>query len=98
MALELHHRVVVIRFQCQIAALGIALEEPSLLEESRYTVTDRMHQRFEFIHTGCIDPLKAQAPIVILHIHAVEDEHVKVQRAAIGLRFKAAEMPYHPNR
>jgi hypothetical protein len=34
MPLKPHHRVVVIRFQRQVAVLGIALEEPSFLEES----------------------------------------------------------------
>ncbi len=29
MALELHHRIVVIRFQRLVTSLGIALEEPS---------------------------------------------------------------------
>jgi hypothetical protein len=42
-------------------------------------MTNGMHQRFEFIHAWRICPVKPQAPIVILHIHAVEDEHVKVQ-------------------
>ena len=79
MALELRHRVVVIRFQRQVTVLCIALEKTSFLQESRYTMTNGVHQRFEFIHAWCIYPVKAQAPIVILHIHAVEDEHVKVQ-------------------
>ena len=39
MALQLRHRVVIIRFQRQIAALGIALEEPSFLQESGHTVS-----------------------------------------------------------
>jgi hypothetical protein len=66
MALDLHHRVV-IGFQRQIAALGIALEEPSFLKKSRYTMTNGMHQRFEFIDVGRFYPAKAQASIVILH-------------------------------
>ncbi len=49
MPLQLCHGIIVIRFQRQVAALGIPLEEPSLLQESGYTVTDGMHQRFEFI-------------------------------------------------
>ena len=78
MALQLHHRVVIIRFQRQVSALRITLEEPSFLQESRYSMTDSMHQRFEFIHAWRFYPVKSQAPIAILHIHAVEDEHVKV--------------------
>ena len=60
MTLQLHHGIVVIRFQRQVAALGITLEEPSLLQESGYTVTDDMHQRFEFIDVGRFYPMKAQ--------------------------------------
>ena len=51
MSLQLSHGIIVIRFQRQVAALGIPLEEPSLLQESRYTITDGMHKRFEFIVT-----------------------------------------------
>ena len=36
MALQLHHRVVIIRFQRQVTVLSITLEEPSFLQESRY--------------------------------------------------------------
>ena len=49
MALQLHHRVVVIGFQRQVAVLGIALEESAFLKELGHTVTDGMYQRFEFI-------------------------------------------------
>jgi hypothetical protein len=72
MPLQLSHGIVVIRFQRQISILGIALEERSFLQESGYTVTDGMDQRFELIDVGRFYPVKAQAPIVIFHIHAVE--------------------------
>jgi hypothetical protein len=49
MLLQLHHGIVVIRFQRQIAVLGIALEEPSFLQKSGYTMTDGMHKRFELL-------------------------------------------------
>jgi hypothetical protein len=58
MALQLHHRVVVIGFQRQVAVLGITFEEPSFLQESRYTMTDGMHQRFEFIEAWRFYPVK----------------------------------------
>ncbi len=35
MPLQLSHCIIVIRFQRQVAVLGITLEEPSDLEESR---------------------------------------------------------------
>jgi hypothetical protein len=79
MALQLHHRVVVIRFQRQIAALGIALEEPSFLQESRYTMTDGMHQSFEFINVWRFYPVKTQFSMSILNIDPIQEEHVKVQ-------------------
>jgi hypothetical protein len=41
-------------------------------------VTDGMDQCFELIDVGRFYPVTAQAPIVVLHIHAVEDKHVKV--------------------
>jgi len=52
MPLQLSHGIVVIRFQRQISILGIALEERSFLQESGYTVTDGMDQRFELIDVG----------------------------------------------
>ena len=42
MALQLHHGIVIIRFQRQIAALGIALEESSFLQKTSDTVTDSL--------------------------------------------------------
>ncbi len=82
MPLQLSHCIIVIRFQRQVAVLGITLEEPSFLEESRYSMTNGMHQRFEFIHAWRIYPVKAQAPMAILHIHAVKQEHVEMDGAA----------------
>ena len=79
MPLQLSHGIIVIRFQRQVAVLGITLEEPSFLEESRYSMTNGMHQRFEFIDIWRFYPVKTQVSTIIRHIHAVEDEHVKVQ-------------------
>ena len=44
MTLQLHHGIVVIGFQRQIAVLGITFEEPSFLKKSSNTVTDSMHK------------------------------------------------------
>jgi len=49
MPLQLSHGIIVIRFQRQVAVLGITLEKTSSLQESGYTVADGMNQRFEFI-------------------------------------------------
>ena len=82
MALQLHHRVVDIQFHRQEAALRIALEEPSFFQESRYTMTDGMHQGLEFIDVGRLYPVKTSAPIAIFHIHPVEDQHLEIYVAA----------------
>ena len=95
MALQLHHRIIVIRFQRQIAALGncsmrcstfcihavvgIALEEPSFLQESGYTMTDGMYKLPEFLNIWGDNPLETQFSMSIFHIHTVEKEDVKVQ-------------------
>ena len=55
MPLQLHHRVVVIRFQRQVAVLGIALKEPSFIKESGYTVTDSMDQRAKSLNIWSIN-------------------------------------------
>jgi hypothetical protein len=52
MPLQLHHRVVVIRLQRQVAALSIALEESSFLQESGYTVTDAQNRDRQRIYTS----------------------------------------------
>ena len=52
MPLQLCHSIIVIRFQRQIAALGIALEESSFLQESGYTMADSVHQCFDFIRAS----------------------------------------------
>ena len=56
---QLHHGIIVILLQRQVAVLGITLEEPSFLQESSYTLTDGMHQRFEFSYVGRVYPVKA---------------------------------------
>ncbi len=75
MSLELRDRVVVIRFQRQVAALSIALEQPSFLQESGHTETDGMDHYFERIDVWRFYPMKTQAPIVVLPLHAIKDEH-----------------------
>ena len=40
MALQLHHGVVIIRFQREVAVLGITLEESSFFQESGHAVVE----------------------------------------------------------
>ena len=79
MSLQLHHGIVVIRFQRQIAVLGIALEESSFLQESDYTMTDGMYKLSKFLNIWGDNPLETQFSMSIFHIHTVEKEDVKVQ-------------------
>jgi hypothetical protein len=76
MTLQLHHRVVVIRFQRQIAVLRITFEDPSFLQESGHTVTDGMYKLPNFLNIWGINSLETQISMPIFHVHAGEKKHV----------------------
>ena len=57
-----------------------------------------MHECLEFLDAWRLYPLKTQFSMLARNIDTVEKEHVKMQRAAIGLRLSVAGMPYRPNR
>ena len=78
MALQLHHGVVVTRFERQITVLRIAFQQPPSLQKPRNPVADGMQECLEFLDVWRLYPLKTQLSIPVLNIDAIEKEHVKV--------------------
>jgi hypothetical protein len=102
MPLQLHHGIIVIGFQRQVAVLGncpmrcftscihvvvgITLEEPSFLQESSSTMTDGMHKLPKFLDIWGINSVETQFSMPIFHIHAVEKKYVEVHSVALTTR------------
>ena len=79
MALQLHHRVVVIRFQRQVAVLGVAFQQPPSFQKPRNPVTYGMHECLDFLDVWRLYPVKTQFSMPVLNIDTVEKEHVRIR-------------------
>ena len=75
--------------QGQVAAIRIALQQALPFQVAGHAVGDRVQEDLQLFGSGRRNLSKAQFPFVRLDVNTIQKEHMKMDRAAFGLRFSA---------